>query len=245
MRPTLRLFDGFPHTAADLATHVAEMQNALQAKGYPIKITGLYNYYTDGIVRHFQASQAMHPDGICGPETWAKLANAHLLRHYFYSSYAIENETLLADLNRYTANYRPVVHYICKKLGLQECVVVALGSKLSSWGRKADNQEDVYGLFQLAVNANDAQFTIHQLVYIGRLLKGRIQSFSEATGATGFIALKGALASLNCGLEQVIEAYTHQLDLDFYTQGGNFSSDVLSRAGWFQLKGIEGEFPTN
>lgn len=240
MRPTLRLFDGYAHTAADLAIHVTEMQNALQAKGYPINVTGHYNYYTDGIVRHFQSSQAIHPDGICGPETWAKLANTQLRRRYFYTSYSTENELLLADLNRYAASYRPMVHYICEKLTLQECVFVALGSKLANWGQTANNQEDAYGLFQ--ITADNSSFSVNQLVYVGRLLKNRIEAFSEATGATGFIALKGALASLNCGLEQVVEAYTHQLDLDFYTQGGNFSSDVLSRAGWFQLKGIEGDF---
>ena len=53
----------------------------------------------------------------------------------------------------------------------------------------------------------------------------------------GRALLRGAVAALNCGIDNVLHAIRQGLDLDFYTSGRDFSRDVLHRAGFFQTHG--------
>ena len=53
----------------------------------------------------------------------------------------------------------------------------------------------------------------------------------------GRALLRGALAAVNCGIDNVLHAIRHGLDLDFYTSGRDYSRDVLHRAGFFQAHG--------
>jgi hypothetical protein len=46
--------------------------------------------------------------------------------------------------------------------------------------------------------------------------------------------LRAATAAYNCGIGNVLNALRGSLDLDYYTSGRNYASDVLNRAGWFQ-----------
>jgi hypothetical protein len=49
--------------------------------------------------------------------------------------------------------------------------------------------------------------------------------------------LRAAIAAYNAGPGNVLRAIQDNRDVDFYTAGRNYSTDVLNRAGWFQLKG--------
>jgi hypothetical protein len=49
--------------------------------------------------------------------------------------------------------------------------------------------------------------------------------------------LRAAIASYNSGPRRVLMAIREKLDVDSYTTGGDYSADVLNRAGFFQLKG--------
>jgi Putative peptidoglycan binding domain len=53
----------------------------------------------------------------------------------------------------------------------------------------------------------------------------------------GRALLRGALAACNCGIGNVMRAVQHGLDLDFYTVGRNYASEVLDRAGFFEAHG--------
>jgi hypothetical protein len=55
----------------------------------------------------------------------------------------------------------------------------------------------------------------------------------------GRALLRGALAAINCGTGNVLQAIRQGLDLDFYTSGRDYSRDVLHRAGFFQAHGWE------
>ena len=53
----------------------------------------------------------------------------------------------------------------------------------------------------------------------------------------GRALLRGALAACNCGVGNVMRAVQHGLDLDFYTVGRRYASEVLERAGFFEAHG--------
>ena len=68
-KPTLRQGDSGPY--------VVEMQEALMARGYNIGSTGAdgkFGRNTKSGLIAFQAQNGLTADGICGPETWAALA---------------------------------------------------------------------------------------------------------------------------------------------------------------------------
>ena len=53
----------------------------------------------------------------------------------------------------------------------------------------------------------------------------------------GAALLRAMLAAYNCGLDNVLRAVRHGLDLDFYTAGRDYSREVLNRAGFFEAHG--------
>jgi hypothetical protein len=55
----------------------------------------------------------------------------------------------------------------------------------------------------------------------------------------GAALLRAMLAAYNCGLDNVLRAARHGLDLDFYTAGRDYARDVLNRAGFFEAHGWE------
>lgn len=64
-----------------------------------------------------------------------------------------------------------------------------------------------------------------------RLLRRRFPGFGEGR------ILAAALAAYNCGPRRVVEAMERERDVDYFTTHRDYSRDVLSRAGWFQMQG--------
>jgi soluble lytic murein transglycosylase-like protein len=56
-------------------------------------------------------------------------------------------------------------------------------------------------------------------------------------GLAGEKQLQVAIASYNAGAGNILRAIRDGRDIDFYTAGRDYSKDVLSRAGWFQIQG--------
>jgi Putative peptidoglycan binding domain len=55
----------------------------------------------------------------------------------------------------------------------------------------------------------------------------------------GDALLRATLAAYNCGLDNVLRAARHGLDLDFYTAGRDYSREIQNRAGFFHAHGWE------
>jgi len=52
---------------------VKGLQNALNARSYPVAVDGTFGASTEGAVKQFQGNAALEADGIVGPNTWREL----------------------------------------------------------------------------------------------------------------------------------------------------------------------------
>jgi hypothetical protein len=61
--------------------------------------------------------------------------------------------------------------------------------------------------------------------------------FNKRTNLSQSTLLRAILAAYNGGATATLKAIQNGLDVDAYTTGGDYSRDVLNRAGWFELHG--------
>lgn len=74
--------------------------------------------------------------------------------------------------------------------------------------------------------------------YAGSVLKGDIEYMKQKYSVyVEKMKLRLAIAAYNCGARNVNNAVKAGRDIDYYTAHRNYSQDVLSRAGWFQVNG--------
>lgn len=69
------------------------------------------------------------------------------------------------------------------------------------------------------------------------VLNSSVVLLGGRTALTGRDLLQAAIAAYNCGAGNVLTAIKQGRDLDFFTTGRNYSSDVFNRAGFFQNMG--------
>jgi len=69
------------------------------------------------------------------------------------------------------------------------------------------------------------------------VLSGARDSLARRVHLADGVLLRASIVAYNSGVGNVLRALQGRHDLDFYTAGRNYSSDVLSRAGWFAGKG--------
>ena len=70
-----------------------------------------------------------------------------------------------------------------------------------------------------------------------QLLAQKMTYVAKNSSLQGLMLLRGALAAYNCGEGAVCKLAGQGLDVDARTTGNDYSADVLSRAGFFQLNG--------
>jgi len=76
------------------------------------------------------------------------------------------------------------------------------------------------------------------ITYGGSVLRGNIVWLRDnIPNLGGKNLLRAAVAAYNCGCGNVARAIKSGRSVDFYTAHRDYSTDVLSRAGWFQLNG--------
>ena len=74
------------------------------------------------------------------------------------------------------------------------------------------------------------------IMYGCRVLSDSRSYIQQRTSLEGRALLGAALAGYNAGPGNAVKALTAGYDIDFYTAGRDYSSDVLNRAGWFQQR---------
>ncbi len=75
------------------------------------------------------------------------------------------------------------------------------------------------------------------ILYGARVLDDSRRFLQRKVNLQDLDLLRAAIAAYNSGPRRVLMAIRRKLDFDFYTTGGDYSTDVLNRAGFFQLKG--------
>jgi soluble lytic murein transglycosylase-like protein len=77
-------------------------------------------------------------------------------------------------------------------------------------------------------------------IYYGcKVLKGSYDFLQQKTNLEGRALLRAALAGYNCGPGNALKAVQRRLDIDHFTAKRDYSKNVLDRAGWFQLQGLD------
>ncbi len=77
------------------------------------------------------------------------------------------------------------------------------------------------------------------IAYGGMVLRDNIRLIrTRQHDVKGMGLLRAGIAAYNCGAGNVLKAIAKGHGIDYYTHSRNYSQDVLSRAGWFQLHGV-------
>lgn len=255
MRPTLRLFDGYRHTSPQLAPTVKELQGLLLKRGYRIRIDGEYNYYTESVIKLFQGSKKLPQTGIVDAATWAMLlgVNPAAVSLNFPTTYPINDRGLLQEYLEFL-KYKDAVLYLAREVNISPAILAGIGSRESRWGLaltppgpggKGDKGNG-FGLMQVDqryhaahTSSTDWMNPNKHLAYAAKYLRLCVDHFTKKTGIGGNVALQAGVAAYNCGPTNAINAWSQGQDIDFFTAGRNYSKDVFSRAGWYQLNGVK------
>ncbi|RMF58004.1 MAG: lysozyme [Calditrichaeota bacterium] len=266
-RPTLRLFDGFDHTTPQLREDVKELQELLQARGFNIAASGLFDRDTEDAVIIFQRENGLDDDGVVGPLTWAALLGEEPPEDpdvFFETTYSRNDPTMLKQL-REAEKYRSAIEEAAQKYNLRPALIGGIGSRESHWGlalrppgpegtgdfhpRNGELPPDGggwgRGLMQIDYKYHEFARTGNwkdpreNILYAAKLLDANLKFFRRKTSLTGKQLLRAAVAAYNAGPGNVLRAVNSGKDVDYYTTGRDYSRDVFNRAGFFQLHGWE------
>lgn len=252
-RPTIRLYDGYTNTSPQLKGAVIELQTLLKQKGYRMLIDGEFHVYTENTLKLFQSSRGLKATGVCDTDTWAALlqqapANLPIA---FPTTYAMNTPALVAELQQ-AMPYRNIILYYANQVKIPSAVILGIGSRESRWGLAltprgpagTGDHGNGHGLLQVDIRYHPAHIAsgdwkdpVKHLAYGITYLRNCMDTFTKRTGMTGLTALQGAVAGYNCGAGNSSRAWSAGLDIDYYTTGRDYSRNVFSRAGWFQLNG--------
>jgi hypothetical protein len=263
--PTLRLFDGFDGTSPELRQSVKELQQLLNDDGFTLDVDGLFGRDTEGAVKRFQREQGLDDDGIVGPLTWAALLELDPSWTTTFAPDDPARLAELAQLERYAdavtaaaAQYgvpAAVVAGIGSResgwgLRLRPAGPTGTGdwlprrypTRYRSGPFPPDGEGFGRGLMQIDFDAHpfartgtwrdpaaNIKYGVSVLAQASAFLDGRVKLVGDRL-------LRAAVAAYNCGSGNVLRAIAAGHDVDFYTAGRNYSSDVLNRAGWFHAR---------
>ena len=170
----------------------------------------------------------------------------------FTTTYEKNNPSLLAQL-REANKYRPWIQEAAQRYGLQPCIIAGLGSRESHWGLalKPVGPEGTgdggsgHGLMQIDkrwhtefIESGKWKDPGENILY-GCSLLAQNRALAQRRMPKVYndrVFLKIILASYNTGFNRALEGL-REGDIDLFTTGENYSTDVLSRAGWFQVQG--------
>lgn len=246
--PTLRLFDGYEHTAIWLRPDVQRLQSALNEHGESLKVDGLFGRTTERAVLDFQGRHGLTTDGIVGPQTWGALTSEAIDAGLFPTDYPRESGELRAQL---AASLRWIEHIQegAIRASVPVAVVWGIGSRESHWGlylkprgpAGTGDHGHGRGLMQIDdrwhpsfTGGDQWKDPAENIAYGCEVLRDNVRMFRAVLGSED--GLRAAVAAYNCGPGNVRTALKRGFGVDAFTTGRNYSDDVLRRAGWFQLQ---------
>lgn len=125
----------------------------------------------------------------------------------------------------------PAIHEAADKWNLPRFLIFAVGSRETNLNNETGDGGHGRGIFQL----DDRSHTIpdpfpveEQAETAAHMLHGLIEQWPGD--------IRAAVASYNCGAGNVLDAQRAGLDVDYYTAGRDYGSDVLERMHWLQVK---------
>ncbi len=260
--PMLRLHDGFDGTSPELRPAVKELQELLNADGFDLAVDGLFGRGTEAAVKRFQREQGLDDDGIVGPLTWAALLQTEpsytTTLPFDAPGMLAQLDAAAAYRNAIdvAAQKYDVPVCIIGGIGSREC---AWGLQLRPAGQAGtgdftprrfptryrtgplppDGGGYGRGLMQIDYDSHEFARTGPWRDAAGNIEEGVAILASNRDLLRGKIALAGdallraSIAAYNSGTGNVLRALHDGRDVDFYTAGRNYSSDVFNRAGWF------------
>lgn len=264
--PTLRLFDGYPHTAGQFFETVQFLQQKLADAKYLVTVDGYFGRQTEAAVEDFQDQRGLQVDGIVGPQTWAALLGEAAGDSLFDTLYVQNNPHMYAQLRRAT-EWRNTVEAAAGHAGVDVSVILAIGSRESAWGlalipegpegtgdffpRKATKpwRRDALpadgggfgrGLMQIDYDAHEFAREGDWQDPEKNIMYGADVLFRNIVHFRRKCMdnwLAMSVAAYNCGPGNVMRAHNLGRDVDYYTSHRDYSRDVFSRAGWFQRYG--------
>ena len=248
---TLRLYDGYQNTSPSLRDDVKKLQDLLGLHG-----DGFFGPTTEKAVIAFQKKNRLEADGIVGPRTWAKLLGEEgPKKKQFATPYEQRHQRLLRQLKVVREEYFSFIEETATKAGMPPSVICGIGSRESEWGLstaldkpgpggKGDHGhgrglmqiDDRYHEFARTGKWDNAR---ENLLYAAQVLISSRKYLANRFTLDDKTLLRATLAAYNCGQGNVSKALKKGRDIDYYTAGRNYGENVLERAGWFQLHGIE------
>lgn len=221
---------------------------------------GLFGRATHEAVRQFQGQRLLEVDGIVGPRTWAGLLGVDVDEIEVLPRPGVSFGTTFPT-NRGAAalkahleeilrrGYEPMIKAAAKEFSLQPSLLGGVGSRESFWGLilnppgpagTGDNGHG-RGLMQIDDGAFPAWIATGEWkdpaknIHFGaKVLADNRRFFEAKIPGSGSLLIRATVASYNAGPGNVIESIRAGRDVDSRTTGGDYSRDVLDRAGWFQ-----------
>ncbi len=250
--PQLERRAGFRY--APVRSYVKRLQQELRRLSYPVAEDGLYGDVTASAVRHFQRAAGLEADGVVGYRTWRALFQApnedvapESALGWYATTYS--RAVLGAHVSRAEA-YRAHIERSAARHGLAPCVLAGIGSRESGWGLfltpqgpagTGDNGHG-RGLMQIDdrchqgfTRSGDWRDPAKNIEYGAALLKSYIDRMPQLPSERA--RLRAGLAAYDGGPEDVIAALKAGACVDTETTSGDYSKDVLDRAGFFQTQG--------
>jgi hypothetical protein len=221
---------------------------------------GLFGGQTQEAVRQFQGRRALEVDGIVGPRTWAALLGVDVDAIEVLPRPGIAFGTKFATTRGASAlrsqfdeiqrrGYEPMIRAAALEFELQPSLLAGVGSRESFWGlilnppgpAGTGDSGHGRGLMQIDDGAFPEWIASGQwrdpaanIRFGAKVLAGNRRFFEEKIAGAGHLLISAAVASYNAGPGNVLASIRAGRDVDARTTGGDYSYDVLDRAGWFQ-----------
>jgi peptidoglycan hydrolase-like protein with peptidoglycan-binding domain len=257
----LMLNDGISNKTPSLVNEVKILQQLLKDWGVldaSEPIDGLFGGNTDKAVKLFQSKRPLTVDGIVGQNTWAALIKVQASEIEIIprpDEGGVPDTTFPQgqfqdELDEIVSRgYKNIIISSATEFGFSPAIITGLGSRESNWGLALNPQGPTgtgdFGHGRGLMQIDDGAFPdwlatgkwkdAAENIRFGCQVLSDSQNFVESKlGNAGLLTIRATIAGYNAGPGRVVSDVRNGFDPDHTTTGGDYSRDVLNRAGWYQ-----------